>query len=226
MSTFTQIKANIRINLNDVNAANFSNIDLDDSVQDAYDEISFLTQCIIKKVTLNFQNNLNYYNFVDPTNFPNISVPDFMGTVAIFSNLTNMWLLDNRVLKDFDRDRLDWENWNGNAVWWAPCNDAKRIAIIPKMITGSSSFDLYYYAAAPTVVDGNNPVITPEFETLIEIYSTADLLESFEEFSKAKIYWDQFWGIDSQGNQGFDSGIFALAEKTKNIAKSDLLLYG
>src|SRR5947208_17152997 len=103
MSTFTQIKTNISINLNDANLINFVSGDVDDATQDAYDEIVALSQCIIKKVTLSFQSNLNYYNFQDNSNYPSIYVSDFMACTAVFSNLTKLWLLDDKVLKDFDR---------------------------------------------------------------------------------------------------------------------------
>ncbi len=224
MSNFTTIKSNISIHLNDANLINFVSGDIDDATQDAYDEIVALSQCIIKKVTLNFQNNLNYYNFQDNSNYSSIYVSDFMATTAIFSNLTKLWLLDDKVLKDFDRDRVDWENWIGSCTWWAPCNDAKKIAMIPKPLIGSSTFDLYYWAQAPTIVNANSPLVPPDFENLIEIYATASLLESYEEFTKAQLYFNEFWGVDNEGNQNFDKGIFALAQRSKNISQSDLLV--
>jgi hypothetical protein len=224
MSTFATIKTNISGNLNDAALVNFAQQDIDDATQDAYDEVVALSQCIIKKINLNFQNNLNYYNFQDSTNWPNIYVSDFMACTAIFSNQTNLWLLDDKVIKDFDRERLDWENWIGNAVWWAPCNDAKRIVIVPKQLTASGSFDLYYWAQAPTIVNTNSPLVPPDFENLIEIYATASLLESYEEFSKAQLYFNEFYGV-TDGTQNFDKGIFALALRSKNLSKSDLLMY-
>ena len=224
MSNFTTIKSNISIHLNDANLINFVSGDVDDATQDAYDEIVALSQCIIKKVTLNFQNNLNYYNFQDNSNYSSIYVSDFMAATAIFSNLTKLWLLDDKVLKDFDRDRVDWENWIGSCTWWAPCNDAKKIAMIPKPLIGSGTFDLYYWAQAPTIVNANSPLVPPDFENLIEIYATASLPESYEEFTKAQLYFNEFWGVDNEGNQNFDKGIFALAQRSKNISQSDLLV--
>src|SRR6185436_5900487 len=161
MSTFATIKTNIKQNLGNSNT--YSNTDVDDSVQDAYDDIVALSQCIVKKTTLNFQDNLNYYNFRDNVNFPNIYVADLMAVTAIFSNLTNLWLLDDKVLKDFDRDRIDWENWTGATVWWAPTNDYRRYVIVPMQPVASGTFDLYYWAKAPTVVDGDTPLLPNDF---------------------------------------------------------------
>lgn len=220
--TFTQIKQNIKDNLED-QGVHFSTGDLTLAVQNAYDEVVALSQCIIKKVTLNFQSNLNYYNFKDPTNFPNISVTDFMACTAIFSNLTNLWLLDDKTIKDFDRDRIDWEGWEGSSIWWTPTMDYRRVALVPKQTTASGTFDLYYWATAPTVVDGDTPLIPADFTNLIELHATAALCEIAREFTKANEYLKEFWGIDDD-DQNFDDGIYALATRSKNIVKSDLLL--
>lgn len=224
MTTFADIKSNVKDNLQDYGVY-FSTVDLNTAIQDAYDEIVCLTQCIVKKTTLNFQANLNYYNFLNQTDFPDIYVSDFMACTAIFSNLTNLWLLDDKTLKDFDTSRMDWELWTGAAVWWAPCNDAKRIAIVPKNITASGTFDLYYWATAPTVVDADIPLIPTDFFSLIESYATGKLLEIEREYKKASDWISEFYGLDS-GEQNYDKGVFALAERTKNMAKSDLLMLG
>lgn len=222
MSTFADIKSNIKDNLQDYSVY-FSVADLTTAVQDGYNEVVTLSQCIIKKVTLNFQANLNYYNFRDATNFPDIYVSDFIAITAIFSNLTNLWLLDDKSLKDFDKDRVDWELWTGAAVWWAPTNDYRIAAIVPKQTTASGTFDLYYWAKAPTVIDSDTPLVPADFTNLIEIYATAALLEIAREFVKAQDYWNEFWGVDN-GEQLYEAGIFALINRTKNIAKSDLLM--
>ena len=218
--TFLEIKTNIKANLG--NSAFYSVTDITDSVQDAYDEIVTLSQCIVKKIVISFQNNLNYYNFQDQTNFPAIYVADFIAATALFNNNTKQWLLDNKTLRDFDLDREDWENWIAQPLYWAPTNDYKRIAIVPKFNIAVGNFDLYYWAAPPTVVDSETPLLPPDYQNLIELYSTADLLEQAEEFSKAAVYWEEFYGI-KDGNQFFDRGIYALARRSKDLAKSDLL---
>ena len=218
---FSDIKTNIKQNLG--NSDFYPDIDIDDSVQDAYDEIVMLSQCIVKKTTLPFISNLTYYNFRDATNFPTIYVADLMAVTAIFSNVTNLWLRDSKTLKDLDKERLDFENWLGNAILWTPTNDYRRYTIMPKQVIASGTFDLYYWSKAPVVVNSEAPLIPTDFQNLIELYSTADLLESAEEFSKASNFWNEFYGI-SKGQQTFDAGIYALCQRTKNLAKSDLLM--
>ena len=217
MSTWLTIKDNIRTNLGDAAIANFSIQDINDSCQDAYNEVVAISQCILKKTTLSFLSNTNYYDL------PSL-VPDFMAMTAGFNNNTNLWLLDDKTLKDFDRDRVDWELWTGQPVWWAPCNDGRKVVLVPKLTIATGNFDLYYWAVAPTIIDSESPLVPPDFESLIECYATADLLEQFEEFTKAQNYWKEFWGIDENGQIDENQGIGNLCRRTKNIAQSDLVL--
>ena len=221
--TFTEMKNVIRLDLQDEGITFYTQQDLDDSVQDAFDEIASISQCFVNKVILPFQDNLTYYNFRDLANFPNIFVRDYLTTLAVFNNNTNLWLLDDKVTKDFDLDRLDWENWTGQPVWWAPCNDFNRIAIVPKLPDAVGTFDFYYVATAPTVQNDNEIQLPPDFQNLIEFYSVADLLEQAEEYSKAAEYWEDFWGIEA-GQQNFDKGIWLFAERSRALARADLLM--
>lgn len=219
MSTFQQIEDNVRQNLDDSGVTYFSVADVRNSLQDIYDEICTLTQCVVKKVNLPFITNKNYYNFRE-------LVPDFMAVTAIFSYLTNLWLIDDKTLKDFDRSRPDWENWTGSPIWWAPCNDSKHTALVPKLVEGTNTFDLYYWAQAPTVKSTESPLLPFDFHNLVEVGVTADLLEQAEEYSKAQSYLSDYWGYDESGEPSFNRGIFSLAERIKNISKSDLLMLG
>lgn len=225
MSTFAQIEQNIMDNMND-QGIYFDASEMSKTIQDAYNLIVAASQCLVKKVNLPFQSNLIYYNFLDDVNFSAIYVSDFLSCTAIFSYLTNLWLLDDKTLRDFDKDRVDFENWTGGPVWWAPCNDMKRIAIIPYQPAAASNFDMYYWATAPSVVSSATPLIPNDFQYLIELYVTAKFSEIAQEFSKAKNYWNEFWGKDDRGDFMEGKGLSGLAERSKNIAKSDLLMLG
>lgn len=205
MPTFTTIKSQIRTNLNDSGAISYTTTDLDDSVQDGYDDIVSQTQCIIKKVTLNWTANLSYYDL--PT-----LVSDFMACVAIFNNINNQWLDDDRTIRDFDSFRSDWELANGTPTNWAPLN-FKYIGIFPRYSTAAGTFDLYYWATAPIVVDAGTPLIATDCQNLLTKYSTADLLEQFEEFSKASPFWNMYLETLEE-----------YRERVKNLVKSDLLI--
>ncbi len=211
MSTFTQLKANVRANLNDSGSVSYSSTEMDNSFQDAYDDLVVRTQCIIKKVTLSWVAYEGYPKFFAAP----YSVTDYMATVAIFDSVTNRWLDDSLSLRDMKMFRPDWETTLASPQYWCP-KDPDRICIFPKYSTAAGTFVLYYWAKAPTVVDGDTPLIPTDLQYLLEMYSTADLLESFEEYTKAKFYWDQYFDEET--------GFMMLSRRIKNIAKSDLLL--
>lgn len=226
-----QIKADIQDNLSDLSLNFYSDDDLNQSIQDAYDDVGILTQCIQSKVTLNWLSNLSYYNF------QSLGVTDYLGTIAIFNNVTNLWLRDDLNLKDFDRIRRDWEIWIGTPQFWAP-SDPNNIAIAAKYLAGGNnngafdpqsfsnafyidstygtlgSFILYYFTLAPVLVsDTDTFLIASDMQTLITNYCTADLLEQAQEYSKAGTYWTKYF-----------SDIEDYADRVKRNNKSDLLL--
>lgn len=205
MSTFTQIKTNIRSNLNDAGVTFFTAQDLIDSTQDAYDSCVALSWCLVKTVTLNWQNDLSYYDFVS------LGVSDYLATVAIFDNVSNRWLCDDENTKTLDLLRNDWELWHGQPQGWLPIN-FQYIAIYPKQAIATGTFVLYYVALPPIIVDGDVPLIANDKQVLIELDATADLLEQAEEFTKASTYWQEYF-------MNFEEYI----ERTRNLAKADLL---
>jgi hypothetical protein len=223
-----QIKADVQDNLSDLNLNFFSDDDLNTSVQDAYTDIAILTQCIQKQSTQNWISNLSYYNFV------NLGVSDYFGTIAIFNNVTNLWLRDDVSLKDFDRIRRDWELWIGTPIFWAP-SDPVNIAIAAKYLASNlgafaatafssgffldssgalGSFILYYWGIAPTLVsDASTFLIASDMQRLLTNYATADLLEQAQEFGKADDFWNKY-----------NADITSYSDRVKRNAKSDLLL--
>lgn len=203
---FSAIKTSIRDNLNDAGVTFYTATDLDDSMQDAYDEVFVLSQCRVRKTTVNFADDTNYYSLID-------SITDYLGTVAIFNNNTNLWLRDDINAKDLDQMRYDWELWYGEAQFWFPLNNWQYIGLVPKSLTGSGNFTVYYWSTAPTVVDTETPLIATDMQnSLLENYCTADLLEQAEEFKKAAEYWTKF----------FES-LVLYTERVKNVARPDFI---
>src|SRR5690348_12678 len=138
-----QIKADIQANLVDLSINYYSDDDLNQSIQDAYDDIAVISQCIQKKATLTWQSAKSYYNFKA------LGVTDYLGTIAIFNNVTNLFLFDHLSLRDFDRLRRDWEMWNGAPQFWAP-SDFVNVAICAKYIANGSggAFDPATFSSA------------------------------------------------------------------------------
>lgn len=225
-----QLKADVQDNLEELNLNFFSDDDLNQSMQDAYDDIAILTQCIQKQSTQNWISNLSYYNFQA------LGVSDYLGTIAIFNNVTNLWLRDDLSLKDFDRIRRDWETWIGTPQWWAP-SDPLNIAVAAKYLATSQSsafwsgafspaffidpsygslgtFNLFYWAQAPVFgSDNDNPLVASDMQILFTHYVTADLLEQAQEYGKSQDYWTLYF-----------SSIQSYADRVKRNVKSDLLL--
>ena len=202
--TFANIKDDIRGNLDDAGVTFYSNDDLTESLQDAYDDVVFQTQCIIKKQSLNFPVG----PYLDLSEY----IEDFMGVCAIFNQNTNRFLRDDLTLRDFDNLRIDWELWNGTPDFWAPAT-FNIIAISPAYLSKMSGLDIYYFAKAPFVIDTATPLISVDFLDLLEDYSTADLLEQAEEFTKASRHW-----------KTYIERIPDYRERTKKLAKRDILL--
>ena len=228
-----QIKFDVQNNLIELNINFYSDQDLNNSVQDAYDDMVILTQCIQKQVTIPWVSNLSYYNFVQ------MGISDYMGTIAIFNNVSNLWLRDDLSLKDFDRIRRDWETWIGTPIFWAP-SSPQNIGICPKLLNAAltygafdsgsfnnsafyvdnsqtsnlGSFVLYYWAVAPTLQDDSDTLlIASDKTTAIVQYVTADLLEQAQEFNKAMDYWGPYW-----------DNVEDYADRVKRNCKADLLL--
>lgn len=205
---FSDIKSNIRKNLDDVGITFYNADDVNDSTTDAYNDIIARTRPIIKKAAgLTWIGNLSYINFVT-----DYGITDFMAVTAIFNNLTNLFLDDNLSLKQFNLIRQDWEIDVGQPTNWAP-HSYQRIAIFPKQPTSFGTFDLYYWALAPTVVDSDSPLIAPDMQDMFEQYGTADLLEQAEEYQKALVFWQEYF-----------SNLEEYQERVQKLAKSDLML--
>lgn len=204
--TFADIKADIRINLNDAGVTAYSVADIDDAVQDAYDDIVFHSHCIIKSVNLPWQSNSPYYDFAA------ISVTDYMGCTAIFNNNNNLWLDDNTTRQQLRNEDPRWEVTLGEPILWLPIN-FRYIAVYPHGASSVGTFDLKYWAKAPTVVDADTPLIAADMQDLVTFYATADLLEQWEEYTKARVFWEEYIG-----------DLEDYKERVENIAKAELML--
>ena len=205
-----EIKATVRVNLDDAGITFFSEDDLNDSFQDAYDDIVCFTQCISKVADgLNWLANLCYYNPIS-----DLGIADYLGIIAIFNYSTNRWLRDDLTIRDFDRIQRNWENWQGTPQYWAS-SDPLHFAIAPNYgSVPQGLFKLVYYATAPALMDDTSIfLIASDMQDLLEFYTTADMLEQAQEYNKALDYWEKYY-----------EHIDVYADRVKRANKSDLLL--
>lgn len=203
------MRDNVRNNLADVGITFYSDDEINTELQNAYNWIVAKSLCQVKSTTLNWPNSTTYYDF---TAAP-FSLTDYIGVHAILNNNTKWYLRDDVSRRDLDRIRRDWELWTGQPQFWCP--HSLRYAIIaPYQVTAVGNFQLWYYAQAPTFTgDNDSPIIAPDTHPDLETRTTAVLLETAEEPTKAMTYWDDFY-------KNFDEFV----ERSKNQARNDLLL--
>lgn len=204
--TFEEIKVRVRRNLNDLGVTFYSIVDLADSAQDAYDDIAIRSRCIRKVVEIDFDDDINYYSPLAE------GVSDYLGTIGIYNNNTELWLEDNISRVQLDKLGTNWELTHGQPSHWCP-SDPTYIIIYPKQLVGEGNFDLHYWATAPTVADEDTPLIATDMQKLLEFYMTADLLEQQEEFTKAQTWWKKY-----------EENLELYTERNSKIAKADLLM--
>ena len=188
MSNLGQIRANVAANLNDAGLTFFDETQLNDAINDAYQEIASKCFNIVKSVVVH-QQTTPYYDFKN-----NAGVTDYLGTIAIFNQDTNYWLRDDLSLRDYDRLRRDWEQWAGTPQFWTP-HSLQYIALAPNLgtVTSGNLLTLWYWATAPQLVnDADVPLIASDMQTMLEDYATADRLLDAEEITKAADYITRF----------------------------------
>lgn len=206
--TRAAIRILLQTNLAEANVSTgqYSEDEINDSIQDAYNEIAAKAYCINKNVTFSWVDNVTYYDFLS------LGVSDYMGTIAIFNYNTNWFLRDDIQLRDFDRLRRDWETWNGQPQFWAG-HSVQYAAIAPKLIDAIGTFKLFYWASAPTLGETDTPLVSTDMQSLFEYYCMADLLDGAEEPNKAKSWWEQWF-----------TNLEKYKLRCKSLAKADMLL--
>ena len=227
-----QLKTTIRTNLDDAGVSFYSDDDLNDSLQDAYDDVVCMSQCVTRTVVLDWISQLTYINFNS-----DYGLNDYLATVAIFNYATNRWLRDDLTLRDLDRLRRDWELWIGTPQFWCS-SDPQHIAIAPKYLSDGANntvafnplafssaffvgsvgtlgkFKLVYWSQAPALVSDLSTFLTAsDVQNMFEFYCTADMLEGAEEFSKASEYWEKYY-----------NSLIEYSSRVKRNNKHDLLL--
>lgn len=181
--TRDEISKRIRNNLNDAGITYYSEEDVNDAIQDGYDEVAVYCECIEKNVELPFKNDTTFYDFSE-------MIPDYYRVTRIYSGVTSRWLDVN-----LERENLayasDWLTANGSADSFI-IKGPKYIGITNKQPQAVGSFKVWYKAQADILSNNSVPKINMKFQILLEHYGTADMLEQNQEFSKSQLYWAQY----------------------------------
>ena len=200
--TRLQAISKIRQNLDDLGVTFYSVDDINESIQDAYDEIVVYTECLEKLTSLNWLSNYTYYDF-------STLIPDYYRLVKIFNNNNNRFIEASNARYNTSY-RQDWEITSGTPTDFTLLGP-KLVGFAGRSANATGSFKVWYKAKAPTITNDNHVfLINDNFIELIEFYTTADLLEQNEEFSKAGAQWQQY-----------DVMLEKYREKIQLLAKSD-----
>lgn len=203
MPTRDQIAANIANNLEDAGLAFFSATDINNSIQDGYDDLSSYVMQIEKTFVVNQEANRVYYNLSS-------LIGDQICVVRVYNNSTNMWL-QRSSSKILDQIRWDWEVWTGEPRHFFP-HTWDYLAVAPHKVAAVGSFIIYYRAVADTLVASSVPQIKGDEHRLIEKYATADLLIQAKEWEKAQSWF-----------QDYNNGLEQYRNDTKTLASSDFV---
>lgn len=188
MLTRLQIATRIQTNLNDGAGVFFDIPTINESIQDAYDELIVDTQCVESVFQVNFLDNHIYYDLYNGI----ISDNTFYHRLSrIYNGQTNRWIrcVDSRVL---DKFRFDWEASSGTP-WFAYIVNFQYLGFFPHYLTALGTFDIFYKIGKDYLLTDDQVLQIPqEFIRAVECYGTADLLECYQEFEKAQLYWDEY----------------------------------
>lgn len=157
---------------------------INDSLQDGVDEICSFTGCIFRSAVLPFQQNKTYYDLLT-------LLPDYIGVVAVFNSTIRRWMFP-QSLKKFWQARIDWDAIGGAPYYFSVINHRYMAIFMKPLTAGYGNMILFYRASAPQLGDGTLIPIPDEHITALEDYSTVDLWEQAQEWSKAKFEFEKY----------------------------------
>lgn len=182
--TRDEILNRVRINLNDAGISFWSTSDVNDSVQDGYDDIAVYTQCIEKSTTVSSTSSLLYYNMHQ-------TISDLISVKAIYNPGNNLWLNPASLAK-LRNNGLEWQKATGQCTDFCPISFEYYI-LWPIYVGASQNYTAIYTAQADTLNASTVPQMPSEYHKMLEDYVTADMLEQAEEYTKAAVYWKSYY---------------------------------
>ena len=155
--------------------------EINDSIQDGYDEVAAYTGCIESAAAVDFEANLVYYDFLT-------LIPDFIALVALWNRRTKRWL---QPCSDRELDKMaeNWETITGEPSYFVP--KSHRYAFLHPALPVDSAGDLYvFYKAQADQMSDSSVIQIPEpiAQDILFNYTTGDMFEQAEEWNKATLY--------------------------------------
>lgn len=180
--TRDEIATQVKTELDDLGASFYEvDKDINPSIQDGYNLISALCEADEGYATINFVDELVYYDF-------SALISNFLHVIGIFNNTTRRWLNPIGML-DLLRMRDDWELITGQPRYFVPV-DWKHCLLNPVLTHATGSMIVMYKAKAGTLSSNSTPNLPPEYQDVLLDYTVDDLLDQCEEFHKAMTYFN------------------------------------
>jgi len=181
--TRSQLATKIHMNLDDLGVSFNSVEDINESIQDGYDEIVVYTECIEKRTSLVYLADTTYYDF-------NQLIPDYYRLLFIHDKTRN-WFMTPVMEHDTESGFLGWEISTGTVREYMILGP-KYVGLSPRSSNVSGDFIVHYKATAPKLVDNSILRINSAYIQLPELFTIAEMLEMNQEFSKAQRYWVEY----------------------------------
>lgn len=191
LATRNSVRNKVSSNIYDVVGVYFDTQMINDSIQDGYDEIVTRSQCIEAVTQVNWINGQIYYDLYNCISGCE-GLPLYWRPTKLFNAGTNRWMdiVDSRFL---DKYRFDWEASNGTP-WFVLVWNYRWMGFFPHYVSGAGQFFLLMFKVGRDIIlnDTQYLQIPPAYQTTIEYWSTADLLESIGEVTKAQSYFTKY----------------------------------
>lgn len=181
--TRDEVREQISEALEDPSEIHFTSHDTIDTVQDGYEFVSLITQCVERIGTLNLVGEKTYYDLSS-------TFSTYYRVFAIYNTLTKRWLTPT-VLDTFKSYSYRWELQHGQPREFCILG-CRHIAVYPKPASSTGSL-LVLYKAVPATLAGTDTFEFPAaLHNVLTYYGVADLHIQDLEFTKSEMYGKDF----------------------------------
>ena len=180
------IATKIRDNISDAGITYYSKSDINESIQDGYDEVAVYSECIERWTVLPQVVDTTYYDF-------STIIPDYYRIISIWGMEYKMFM-EPVVDRDLVSYQQDWELASyGSREFMILGPNYVGISGRRSSIGSENQYRIYYKAQANKMtLDTDIPRININYHNLLELYGTADMLDQNQEYGKAAGYWNQY----------------------------------
>lgn len=208
--TFAELQADVRRKLNESSATFWTDQDIKDALNEAYEEMGDATEFYERQATLIMLAKRTYYDLTS-------LLPDtFLSPRRCWNTITQRWARPTDPLDQDLHTSVQWELTNGppeayfiRGNWW--------LGVWPRSASDADSSLRFYYTAIPARMSASTdvPGFPQEFHPGIVALALSDLLAQERETRKALGYWNT--------GQEYGHALRAHVEGRQRIAKMDVL---